>query len=851
MTEAGAPKPDPAAIRRIPKPPFVRLPEPARLFAARAARLRQLGEWADLAPYLRFVAVDRRAPVPPRGRAAAPGGPAGGGPRARRPSRHAAARAGGLRRRRRARARRWARSSPAQPRLDLPAPARAALERVAAGDRDARAGMVANVLGDAIPADAIAEHALVAAALQVHFAALASQLDAGGAEASRRRRLPRLRRAAGDQPRRRLARARRARATAPARSARRSGTTCGRSARSAARPSRSRSARSTAAPATSRPRSAASADGYVKVLYQHKDPAPRPGRRRRRDARARHAGARARLSGAARSIRSWPGTDPVGETRDLRRLPSVDVVLRDPAVAAAAAVHGRASVLAAVRASLAAARASLRDGTGGGARDAVAADVVARLDAAARPKVRPVFNLTGTVLHTNLGRALLAEEAVEAAVTAMRHALALEFDLDGGKRGERDAILRDLLVELTGAEDATVVNNNAAAVLLALNTLAAGPRGDRLARRADRDRRRLPDARHHGASRHPHRRGRHHQPHPRPGLPRRARPRHRADPQGPHLELPHRRLRQGGARPGARRHRPRGHGVPLVNDLGSGTLVDLAPLRACRASRPSPRPSPRAPTSSPSPATSSSAARRPASSSAARALVAAINRNPMKRAMRIDKLRLAALEATLRLYRDPDRLAARLPTLRLLARPQAGDRRPRRRAAPGRRRRGRPRLRRRGRSTARARSAPARCRLETIPSAGLALSPADRGASGQAVLDLAAALRALPVPVIGRIADGALLLDLRCLEDADGFRRNSRRAPAMSWLGRLARAIPSAEDPMARADAAARRGDYADGARRSGARSPRPATPARRTTSAPASPAASASRATRRSRSGG
>ena len=166
--------------------------------------------------------------------------------------------------------------------------------------------------------------------------------------------------------------------------------------------------------------------------------------------------------------------DPTISAR-LRDLPSVSAVLNTSAAEALLERYGQKASTDAIRATIEVARAALQEGEFTvPSAERLALESRARLEKEDRTGSRPLFNLTGTVLHTNLGRAVLAEAAVEAAVAAMQNPVALEFDLEAGKRGERDDHVRGLLCDLTGAEDATVVNNNAAAVLLVLNTLAAG-----------------------------------------------------------------------------------------------------------------------------------------------------------------------------------------------------------------------------------------------------------------------------------------------------------------------------------------------------------------------------------------
>ncbi|PNG28006.1 L-seryl-tRNA(Sec) selenium transferase [Methylocella silvestris] len=448
----------------------------------------------------------------------------------------------------------------------------------------------------------------------------------------------------------------------------------------------------------------------------------------------------------------------------LRDLPSVDAVLKAPAALAMLERFGRAASTDAVRAALADVRAAI---VGGASRAPDAAGLAraaeAALEGEARSSMRPVFNLTGTVLHTNLGRAVLAEAAIEGAVAAMRDPVALEFDLETAKRGERDDHVRALLCELTGAEDATLVNNNAAAVLLCLNTLAAG-------REAIVSRGELIEIG--GAFRMPDIMARAGAKLVEVGTTNRT---HLKDYRaalsaqtGVILKVHTSNYRIEGftAEVGAAELAALAGqaNVPLMNDLGSGTLIDLSRYGLQK------EPTVREAVREGSGLVTFSGDKLLGGPQAgfivgAGALIEAVNRNPMKRALRVDKIRLAAIEATLKLYRDPDRLAERLPTLRLLARPLAEIEAQARRLLPATTAAVEPAYQvalRLCRSQVGSGALP----LDTIESAGLFIRPTN---GSRSLERLAGALRALARPVIGRIEDGGLLLDLRCLADEAGF----------------------------------------------------------------------------------
>lgn len=166
---------------------------------------------------------------------------------------------------------------------------------------------------------------------------------------------------------------------------------------------------------------------------------------------------------------------PSSTTADaLRRLPAVDALLRHPATAALLDEYPRSELVRVVRDVLDAARAALLAGEAVDVHSAsLALEIRQRLRRRSQPNLRRVINATGIVLHTGLGRAPLAREALDAIVDVAAGYSALELDLETGERGDRHACVRELLTELTGADEALVVNNNAAATFLALHALAA------------------------------------------------------------------------------------------------------------------------------------------------------------------------------------------------------------------------------------------------------------------------------------------------------------------------------------------------------------------------------------------
>ncbi len=453
------------------------------------------------------------------------------------------------------------------------------------------------------------------------------------------------------------------------------------------------------------------------------------------------------------------------------RLPSVDRLLRRDGIRALVDEHGHGFVVAEARALLAELRERMRTGD---LQLPALTDVALQRQLSDRcerrlaPAMRAVLNLTGTVVHTNLGRAVLAEPALQHLLATMRGPNNLEYDLDSGGRGDRDALVEGLLTELTGAEAATVVNNNAAAVLLTIAALARGrevivSRGELVEIGGAF---RMPDVMACAGARlvevgttnrtHPHDYVR--------AIGRRTALLMKVHTSNYAVQGFTASVNEATLAAIAREH-----GLPLASDLGSGALVDLSRYGLPR------EPLPQDMLGAGCDVVTFSGDKLLGGPQAglivgSREVVERIRRNPMKRALRVSKLPLAALEATLRLYLRPERLAQDLPTLRLLTRPLEAIRETAAALAPLLARALEPRF-----AVAcvelSSQIGSGSLPVERIPSAGLAIAPAGertRGA-GSALDELSRTLRSLPTPVIGRIAQDRLVLDLRCLEDRAAF----------------------------------------------------------------------------------
>ena len=454
---------------------------------------------------------------------------------------------------------------------------------------------------------------------------------------------------------------------------------------------------------------------------------------------------------------------PPAQAQDL---PALDRLLRLPATAALVTEHGHTLVAGQARQLLAGLRTQALAGVL--AREhiepgALTAALSQRVHARLAPRLRGVLNLTGTVIHTNLGRALLPAAALAQVQALMAAPNNLEYDLASGGRGDRDSLIEGLLCELTGAEAATVVNNNAAAVLLTLAALAA--RKEVIVSRGELveigGAFRMPDVMKSAGARLVE-----------VGTTNRTHPADYERAIGARTALLMKVHTSNYAVQGFTASVDeatlapiaRAHGLPLVTDLGSGALIDMTAWGLPA------EPTPRHMIAAGCDVVTFSGDKLLGGPQAGLIVgrkdwVARIRKHPLKRALRLSKLPLAALEATLRLYLRPERLAEELPTLRLLARPLADIEAMASAVQPALQAALAPRYTVE-RVALQGQIGSGSLPVERLASAGLALAPVEKKGAGRALQQLAETLRALPTPVIGRIQDERLLLDLRCLEDA-------------------------------------------------------------------------------------
>jgi L-seryl-tRNA(Ser) seleniumtransferase len=446
-------------------------------------------------------------------------------------------------------------------------------------------------------------------------------------------------------------------------------------------------------------------------------------------------------------------------------IPSLDRLLNEADFAPALRRYSRTQVTAALRDALAALR---RQAVLGELHhqalvpQTIARSVDARLQHETRPRLRAVFNLTGTVLHTNLGRAQLPTAVQQSVLRALSAPVNLEYDLGNGRRGDRDDVVEPSLRELTGAEAATVVNNNAAAVLLMLNTLAN--RREVVVSRGELveigGAFRIPDVMRSAGSKLIE-----------VGTTNRTHISDYTDAINPRTALLMKVHTSNYAITGFTASVGigelaavgRAHGLPLAVDLGSGSLIDLAQWGLPK------EPTVRETIAAGADLVAFSGDKLLGGPQAGlivgRAdLIARIKKNPLKRALRVGKLTLAALEAVLGLYRAPELLAESLTVLRLLTRSVPAIENQARRLLPAVQA-----------AFGEAFEVAATAMTSQVGSGAL---PADRLPSfglrvaksqtkRSSLNRLEAMLRELPRPIIGRIADQALWLDMRCLEVAD------------------------------------------------------------------------------------